>query len=441
MGQGSPAAGQPLRVAISPHLQKVSGAGELRLVGLRVNAAARRIRGVVVSCRAEGLDARPELLVSGSAELTDDVPAMYKRLHGATSPVAESATLARYVADAAGDLVQAMLAEAGIAAESVLAIGAVEPGLWHFEPGAPNSYASICDAARLAERTGINCIDAFPMRDLACGGLGGPLMALPYWMLFRDAAQTRVALDLGRTTRVTYLPATSVRGAQGRILSFDVGAGTILTDRLVKQLTHGQLTHDPGGSLAVQGRRIPDLIDHWLSDPYFQSSPPRWYPLGVKPEKELSETVRMAVEAGWSVRDLLCTATHFIAETVAQAMNDRLPRLPHIEQVILTGGGQANGMLLREIAARVPGDSGAPEPEWRRGSQFGWSDEVLEPVGAALLALLHLEQIPANHPAITGTSTPRVLGRLTPGSPQNWRRLVQHLAGSLPQTMSLRAAV
>ena len=58
----------------------------------------------------------------------------------------------------------------------------------------------------------------------------------------------------------------------------------------------------------------------------------------------------MAVESGWSVRDLLCTATHFIAETVALALRKTLPEDAALDELIVTGGGQHNGMLLREIA-------------------------------------------------------------------------------------------
>ncbi len=459
MGQGRPAAAKPLRplpvsgskmsltasqppqVAVTLDRKRLADATRLRIAGLRVSSDCGRIQGAVVAAEAGGLESSVDLLVSGSAELTDDVPALFRRLRSSGAVrAAEHATLAKHVANAAAELINAMLAEANLPADGILAIGVVDPGLWFFEPGAAAGYECICDAAWLAERTGLNCIDAFAKRDLAGGGQGGPLLALPYWMLFRSPQKTRLLLDLGRTTRLTYLPPAALPRAAGSILSFDVGPGTVLTDRLARQLTNGQYPYDPGGSLAVQGRKIPDLIDHWLSAPYFQEPPPRWYPLGVKPEAELNESIRMAVASGWSVRDLLCTATHFIAESVALAIERHVPRDPPIDEVLLSGGGQANGMLLREIASRVA-DKGGYQPIYTRCAGMGYSDDVLEGVCAALLALLHLEQVPANHPGTTGAQTPRVLGRLTPGSPQSWRRLVQHLATSLPQTMSLRNAI
>jgi len=187
--------------------------------------------------------------------------------------------------------------------------------------------------------------------------------------------------------------------------------------------------------LAVQGRQIPELIDHWLADPYFKRLPPRWHPLGCRHDREMDETVQMAVDAGWSVRDLLCTACHFIAETIRWMVDDRLPKTPTIDQIVLTGGGQQNGMLLRGISARLD------KFEIVRASRLGVADEVLDPAAAALLAALHLDQVPANHTALTGTETPRILGRLTPGSPQAWHRTLQHMAENRPAVMSLRRAI
>jgi hypothetical protein len=59
----------------------------------------------------------------------------------------------------------------------------------------------------------------------------------------------------------------------------------------------------------------------------------------------------------------------------------------------------------------------------------------------ALLGLLHLDQVPAAATAITGARTPRVLGRLTPGSLVHWHRLVRELAALRPSAVALRSAV
>ncbi len=280
----------------------------------------------------------------------------------------------------------------------------------------------------------MNVLDAFPARDLAQGGLGGPLHALPQWLLLRRRDCSRVLLDLGRTTRLTYLPAETSDRAAAKIRSFEVGPGTALLDLLAHRLSGGQQPFDPGGCMAAQGRRLGPLIERWLSDPCFHTPLPRWHPRGVRPERFLTEALQLAVASGWSVRDLLCTATHFIAETVALALRRTLPEDAAVDELIVTGGGQHNGMLLREIAR-------ATEIPLTQLDEATLTSQSLGPASVALLAMLYLDGIPANAAAITGTETPRILGRLTPGSPQNWQRLLQFYTGSVPVVRPLRSAV
>jgi hypothetical protein len=55
--------------------------------------------------------------------------------------------------------------------------------------------------------------------------------------------------------------------------------------------------------------------------------------------------------------------------------------------------------------------------------------------------MLHLDQVPANPTSITRTGTPRLLGRLTCGAPQNWQLLLESCAGGSLSLRPLRTAV
>jgi len=340
------------------------------------------------------------------------------------------AQLAEIEASLVGDL----LAGLGVAPSRVMALGAHDPGIWNLGRNEPNGYLGLCDAARAAETTGLNVVDGFPARDLAQGGQGGPITALAQWILLRDPRRNRVLLDLGRTFRMSYLPAALAQSAAARIVSFEVGPGTLMLDMLAQRLTSGKYPFDPGGRLAVQGRRIAELIEHWSADPYFERPLPRWHPHGVRPERFLTDAVQMAVDRSWSVRDLLCSATHFLAETVAQSLRRRLPSDASVDEIIVAGAGQQNGMLLREIKRLT-------DKPLLRINSLGIPDEAFEPACVAILAVFHLDQVPANPTAITGTTVPRILGRLTPGSPQNWQRLLQSISGSSPAVRPLRSAI
>ena len=49
----------------------------------------------------------------------------------------------------------------------------------------------------------------------------------------------------------------------------------------------------------------------------------------------------------------------------------------------------------------------------------------LEALVAAILGMFHIDQLPGNLPRLTGATSQRILGRLTPGRPSNWRQLIR----------------
>jgi anhydro-N-acetylmuramic acid kinase len=439
------------------------------LAGLRVSSQCSEVAAAAIAVSGRGLEAQLDVAAALTAPMPRETAGLFHQLATATScSPGTLAMLRAHLAEVQSHLMADLLAQSGLARGGILALGVDDPGIWRSE-GTPvehalradarRYYLGLCDPTRLAEGTGLNVIDAFPARDLAQGGLGGPIDAVAQWLLLKDPARGRVLLDLGRTVRMTYLPPARLRDAASRILAFEVGPGTAMLDQLAQRFTGGQHRFDPGGSLAVQGRQIPELVQHWLRDPYFDAPLPRWHPHGIRPERFLADALRLAVDRGWSVRDLLCTATHFIAESIAQTLRRRLPEDDRVDEILVAGGGQHNGLLLREIAARVAvplvripelvGRSLTPSVSGRSEapSLFGRSetpshvDDAVGPAAAAVLALCYLDQVPANPTAVTGANVPRLLGRLTPGSPQNWQRLLHALSGSTPTIRPLRSAV
>ncbi|MEN6495133.1 MAG: anhydro-N-acetylmuramic acid kinase [Thermoguttaceae bacterium] len=409
-------------------------------VGILVSSDCRRLGASLVCATGQGLQLQAELVKALTYPIPTETAVLFDSLDGGGPAAAETAAPGRITALRAqlahleAILIGDLLAEAGLAPVHVLAVGVHDPGLWNCGKVAPG-YLGLCDAARLAELTGLNVIDAFPARDVAAGGIGGPITALADWLMLKDASRSRLLIDVGPTLRMTYLPANGGTSATTRLLAFDVGPGMRLVDLLAQRLTAGEQRIDAGGRLAVQGVQIPELIEHWLNDPYFRTPLPRWHPRGVRPERFLADALHLALEHGWSVRDLLCTATHFLAELVARTIARRLPEDLQFDEVILTGGGQQNGMLLREIGARLPG------MPLKRIAEFGTAGETLGPASVAVLSLLHMDQVPGNPPTVTGTETSRVLGSLTPGSPQSWQRMLEALSSSRPAVQPLRSAL
>ena len=60
---------------------------------------------------------------------------------------------------------------------------------------------------------------------------------------------------------------------------------------------------------------------------------------------------------------------------------------------------------------------------------------------AAVMAAFFVDQVPSNLPWISNCEVPRILGRIAPGRPACWRRLIEQMADFRPSAMKLREAI
>ena len=74
----------------------------------------------------------------------------------------------------------------------------------------------------------------------------------------------------------------------------------------------------------------------------------------------------------------------------------------------------------------------------RRLTEVG-KDRTVLAASIAALTLLHLWQIPV--PSTKVGEVPRVLGRITPGSPSNWQRVLHAMTSNAPWLLPLREAI
>jgi hypothetical protein len=183
----------------------------------------------------------------------------------------------------------------------------------------------------------------------------------------------------------------------------------------------------------VQGRRVAELIRHWEgSQP---DLPVNWTPSGADAVPLLRILRDWPPTARLATSDVLCSAIHLIAHRIADCVQQHLPRSLPVGQLVLSGPIRQHAFLIRQIQSLLPAldvvtidDRVATTDSWRA-------------VAAALLGMLHLDQIPANSPALTGAEAPRVLGRISPGAPANWHAVLADLSATLPEKMTLRSAV
>lgn len=308
--------------------------------------------------------------------------------------------LGHWLADAA----IAVLADAGVARGDVAAIASHGQTVWHV-PG--HSTWQFGEPAVIAERTGIDVIADFRVRDVAAGGQGAPLVPIADAMLFSHPTSWRALQNVGGIGNVTVVPPG---GATTAVRAFDTGPGVVVIDA-VTRITDPRLRFDDGGRLAAAGTAIEEAVAEALAMPYFTAPPPKstgrelFSPAWVESFVASCRRHRPAATDA----DLVATAVALTARSIADAFR-RFIAEP-VAELLVSGGGARNPVLLEALTRALP-----PGITLLRFADVYFDGEAKEAVAFALLGKLFLEGRPGNVVTVTGAKGPRILGKLTPGS-------------------------
>lgn len=392
--------------------------------------------GAMVESTGTGLSARTDVVSTSEIQLPVTVADNLRELC-----LADQSSLPRLAAFPAQlvpsqcHVIDALVSEANVPREDVIAVGVDDPGIWDVD-GDHRNYLSLCDSARLAEASGLNVIDAFSARDVGSGGLGGRLTAVAEWLLLADQRKPAIVLHVEDDVHATLIP-PKISGSDlaTSLASFEVGPGTRLLDKLYEQIHGTSEGYSADIDLASGIDGIPELLTTWLGNELLMGSQPRWQPRGLCVDSFVVEATKLLQAASASPTAVLNTAVQFIAEATARTLRDRVPEECVLGKVILAGRGQDDTGLLQEFEQRLP------EIPISSAAELGFPGADLSAACTAVLALLHIDQVPATQTSTTRISVPRVLGSLTPGAPKNWHRLLNQASEARPQVMSLRAAL
>ena len=363
-----------------------------------VDAAVVRLEGAHPSLTWEvlGHSHRPF-----TSELRDEI---FTCFHPETGSVDRLCRLNFALGQAYGAAVLDAVHEAGLSTADIDLIGSHGQTLWH-EPltNGMGSTLQLGEPAVIAEMTGVPVVSNFRSRDVAAGGQGAPLVPLTDWMLFSHPTKIRTAQNIGGIANVTYLPATS--DLKKHVIAFDTGPGNMLIDEAARLATDGAWNYDHDGILATQGRVDESLLADWLTDPFFQTPPPRSTGRERFGTQRAAEYWSEAIQRGLHRNDIVATLTALTAHSIEHAYRTFLPTFP--EEVIVSGGGTRNltlmAMLRRQLwPARLT-----------TSEEFGLGIEAKEAVAFAVLAYETWHKRPGNIPAATGASHTVVLGTVT----------------------------
>jgi anhydro-N-acetylmuramic acid kinase len=293
--------------------------------------------------------------------------------------------------------VDTLIRQAGLKSSDIRAIGSHGQTIRHLPAGSSVGSWQIGDPGLLALKTEITVVADFRRRDMALGGQGAPLAPAFHAAVFAHPDEIRVVVNIGGMANLSLL-------APGReVLGWDTGPGNILLDTWYR--AHHRRGHwDEGGAWAAAGQPLPDLLQHFLHDGYFEQVPPK----STGREHFNREWLDRKLETYQRVpaaSDVQATLLALTADSIAREIG-RLELRP--EAVYVCGGGAHNKALMEGLARRLPQvrvETTAAlgiDPDWVEAAAFAW------------LAGETLAGRPGNLPSVTGASRPAILGAIYP---------------------------
>lgn len=294
-------------------------------------------------------------------------------------------------------VVQALLAQAGLPASAVAAIGAHGQTVRHRPQQFDGTGYTIqlAQPALLAELAGITVVADFRSRDVAAGGQGAPLAPFFHQAVFGDPGQVVGVLNIGGISNLTLLrPGGAMRG-------FDCGPGNALMDGWCAE--HTGAAYDDDGRWAATGQVLPALLQRLLTEPYFALAPPKSTGRDLFNRPWLQARLQ-GYEAA-APADVQATLTELTAQACA---GDVLRHEPGLARLIVCGGGALNGLLMRRLQALLP------RAQVASSAGFGLPPLQVEAAAFAWLARKALRGEKLELTSTTGARGARVLGGIYP---------------------------
>ncbi len=324
-----------------------------------------------------------------------DAMVLAAKLGAAARQAPEILALTRDLTRLHGQLVDTLLAEAGIEREEVTVVGFHGQTLWH-QPE-QRLTLQIGDGGWLARNLDIDVVYDFRSADVAAGGQGAPLVPLYHQGLARDLDFGKgqpegplAILNIGGIANVTWLDLRLDPAGSG-ILAFDTGPGNGLIDDWCARKIGVPIDRD--GTLAARGQVNTPALAALMRAPQIQAPPP----------KSLDrQAFDLTLVEALSPEDGAATLAAFTAATVAASIT-HLPARP--VRWIVCGGGRHNRTLMEMLRQELGVDVHAAE-------DAGWRGDVLEAEAFAFLAVRNLRGLPLSLPSTTGAPKPMTGGVL-----------------------------
>lgn len=246
----------------------------------------------------------------------------------------------------------------------------------------------------LAQAVGIPVVSNFRVADMVAGGQGAPLAPFFHHALSATLGfgHPWAALNLGGVANVTLVdPTLPDPTSPGAVLAFDTGPGCGMVDSWMELHTGQGVDRD--GECAARGTVDQEVLNSYLSHPYFTMAPPKSLDRG---------TFRPLAADSLSLEDGAATLTAFTGAAVGLAAKS-FPVQP--SEWLVVGGGRHNVELMRLLTMEVPGRVQLAEA-------MGINGDMVEAYAFAYLAERSVRSLPITAPGITGCTFPVTGGEL-----------------------------
>lgn len=273
------------------------------------------------------------------------------------------------------------------------------------------STLQIGDGDHIAQITDIITVSDFRQKHVAAGGDGAPLVPYADFLLYNDAKQDRLLLNVGGIANFTLLPAG---GKFSDMSSTDTGPGNTLMDAYIRRETNGKLQFDNHGNIALSGKVDQALLSELKQATFFTQNAPKStgqeqfnlayvdqainqcrkarYTAQLQKEiidkelrqKTLQESIQIAYE------DIIATLNQLTADSISDEIYAHINMAninPAKLHIYTSGGGPKNKQLMNNIATNLP------ECHFHHFDILGINADAKE---AALFALLANQSIFGN---------------------------------------------
>jgi len=335
-----------------------------------------------------------------SASLRKELMALQR---AGNNEIEREALVANTLATHYAACVERLLADAGLRADQVRAIGVHGQTIRHRPELGFTRQTN--NPALLAELTGIDVIADFRSRDIAAGGQGAPLVPAFHQAVFANPAETRVVVNIGGIANISVLRQRNASHSESQDIGFDTGPGNVLMDLWVK--LHQGKDYDENGAWAASGTAVPQLLKACLKEPYFALPPPKSTGRDLFHETWLTGLLTQFPQ--FATADVQATLALLTASTIADAIAQHAA---DAKMVYVCGGGAYNPYLMQLLgrSLRQHGLGAAVEST----EALGIAPNHVEALAFAWLAQRFDRRLPGNLPLVTGATGPRILGALYP---------------------------